>query len=249
MSQETNKKYIILENETLEHNGRILYRIKAVKDFDDVKADDKGGWIEKERNLSQEGNCWVYDDSKVFDNACIMEDAKVFNRTEIFDNARVYGKSELYEDVRIYDNAQVFDKALITGNVEIYNNAWVFGLASIHDNSKVSDYAIICGKNNIYDNVHICGNVCIAENMSIKGDAVIKKFSDYNIFRSDWSSGQYFTYTKSNKMWSNNYFLGTGDVLIKKGYEESELSGKMYETWINLVNQQEKIKEEFSKKE
>ena len=34
-----------------------LHRIKALKDFGDVKKGDLGGWIEKESNLSQDGNC------------------------------------------------------------------------------------------------------------------------------------------------------------------------------------------------
>ncbi len=39
-----------------------LYHIKALKDFDDVKAGTIGG-IEKETNLSHEGNCWIYNDA------------------------------------------------------------------------------------------------------------------------------------------------------------------------------------------
>ncbi|MBB4077294.1 hypothetical protein GGR08_001625, partial [Bartonella fuyuanensis] len=31
---------------------------QALKDFDDIKAGDLGGFIEKEVNLSHDGNCW-----------------------------------------------------------------------------------------------------------------------------------------------------------------------------------------------
>lgn len=51
----------------------ILQEIRALKDFDNVKAGDIGGYIESEENLSHEGNCWVkgivFGDSKVLDNA------------------------------------------------------------------------------------------------------------------------------------------------------------------------------------
>lgn len=41
----------------------ILYRIRALTDFSDVKAGDIGGWVESVTNLSQHGNSWVYDDA------------------------------------------------------------------------------------------------------------------------------------------------------------------------------------------
>ena len=49
-------------------NGVILHKIEALKDFDDVKTGDFGGYVEKEENLSQTGNCWVYGNAKVGDN-------------------------------------------------------------------------------------------------------------------------------------------------------------------------------------
>ena len=39
--------------------GRKLFRIKALVSFGNVKIGDLGGYIEKEENLSQEGNAWV----------------------------------------------------------------------------------------------------------------------------------------------------------------------------------------------
>ena len=55
-----NKKYEILmdEKNTIEWQGRTLHRIRALKNFGDVKKDDLGGYIEDENNLSQKGNCW-----------------------------------------------------------------------------------------------------------------------------------------------------------------------------------------------
>ena len=64
-----------------------LYRIRALKDFGDVKAGDLGGYIESERNLSQEGDCWVYDKAKVTDEAKIYGNAKIKGYVVISDNA------------------------------------------------------------------------------------------------------------------------------------------------------------------
>jgi len=66
----------------IEHNGKKLYQIKALKDFGDVYAGELGGYIEKESNLSQEGDCWVYGNAKVYGNARIFDDAKVCGNTQ-----------------------------------------------------------------------------------------------------------------------------------------------------------------------
>jgi len=50
----------------------------ACKDFDDVKKGDFGGLIKSEKNLSHDGNCWVYEDAWVYDDAQVSDNAKVY---------------------------------------------------------------------------------------------------------------------------------------------------------------------------
>lgn len=68
--------------------GVTLYRIKALEDFFIVKKGDLGGWIEKESNLSQKGQCWVHDHAQVFGHALVYGNAlatkKVINLIGIF---------------------------------------------------------------------------------------------------------------------------------------------------------------------
>jgi hypothetical protein len=92
------KKYEMTSN-IKEFLGHKLFQIRALKDFGDVKAGDFGGYIEKEENLSQYGNAWVYDNVKVYNNA------KVFCDAQVLGNARVFG------DVQILDNALICDSA------------------------------------------------------------------------------------------------------------------------------------------
>ena len=40
--------------------GKKLFRIKALLSFGDVKEGELGGYVEKEENLSNDGNAWVY---------------------------------------------------------------------------------------------------------------------------------------------------------------------------------------------
>ena len=68
-------KYKLLEDETIVHNGVTLYRIQSLSNFSDVKSGDKGGWIEKESNLSQYDNAWIYDNAKVYGHAIVYTDA------------------------------------------------------------------------------------------------------------------------------------------------------------------------------
>ena len=117
MSQETNKKYIILEDEKLEDGFGWLYRIQAVKDFGDVKAGDKGGWVESERNLSQDGNCWIYDESVVYGGSRVCENAHICG------NAIIERKSSIGGEVFIKDakvtEVEISDCTQIIGDFEI----------------------------------------------------------------------------------------------------------------------------------
>lgn len=135
---EEKKKYR-LTDETIEVNGRTLYRIEALKDFKAVKAGDKGGFVESEKNLSISGDAWVYG------------------------NAKVYGYAKVY------------------------------------------------------------------------GDAEVSGDADYIVFKNWWSSGRYFTWTRSNNKWRVGCFYGTGEELIAKAYKDSEKSGREYERVVRYV--------------
>ena len=72
-------------------------------------------------------------------------------------------------------------------------------------------------------------------NAQIFGDALVHSRNDYIVFKNWWSSGRYFTWTRSNNMWSVGCFYGTGDELVKKAYADSELSGREYERIVKYV--------------
>ena len=84
-------KYKLTE-ETINVNGITLYRIEALKDFSDVKKGDKGGFLEKEYNLSQEDNCWVYGNAKVYDDAVVCDNAEVYGNAVICGNMKICHK-------------------------------------------------------------------------------------------------------------------------------------------------------------
>ena len=50
-----NRKYKLIEKRKSFYNGLItIQRIQALRDFENVKAGDLGGWVECEDNLSHE---------------------------------------------------------------------------------------------------------------------------------------------------------------------------------------------------
>jgi hypothetical protein len=108
-------KYKLTKN-SKEVNGVTLYQIQALKNFEDVEKGDLGGWIEKEDNLSQKGNCWVYGNAKVFGNARVFDSARVFDNARVYGDALVFGSAKVYEYVWVYGNTQVFKDIKETEN-------------------------------------------------------------------------------------------------------------------------------------
>ena len=137
--------------ELIESDKQGLYRVRALRDFRDVKTGDVGGYVESESNLSQDGNAWVSGD------------------------------------------ARVYDDALVSGDARVYGDAWVYGDARV------------------------------------SGDA------DYIVFKNWWSSGRYFTWTRSNDKWKVGCFYGTGEELIAKAYKDGEVIGREYERIVKYV--------------
>ena len=247
------KKYKLTE-ETINVDGRTLYRIEALKDFNDVKKGDKGGFIENEKNLSKSDDCWVYGNAKVSDNAMVCGNAKVYGNARVYGNAWVFGnamvsvnalvidKARVYGNAQVRGNAVVYDNAEISGDAKIFGNAQIRCDAVVCEDAKIYGHAIVCGNADVYGNARIYGNAEVSGNAQvfgnteIRGDAVITNKSDYILFKNWWSSGRFFTWTRSNNMWKVGCFYGTGEELIEKAYKDSEMSGEEYERVVKYVD-------------
>lgn len=75
------KKYFLTDEIKINSAGVKLHRIQR------VDSDEKGGWVEKEYNLSHEGNCWIHGEA------------------EVSGNAKVYGNAQVSGDVQISGDA------------------------------------------------------------------------------------------------------------------------------------------------
>ncbi|WP_033313402.1 hypothetical protein [Bartonella rattaustraliani] len=118
------KKYE-LTDETKVVNGITLHRIKALRDFYNVKAGDLGGFIQKEENLSHEGNAWVGDEACVYQDAQICDHARVYEHAKVFGKAWVFGYAQIYGHAKVCGDALIFGTAWFSGDLELlYDTAW-----------------------------------------------------------------------------------------------------------------------------
>ena len=153
------KKYE-LTTEYKEIGNIKLFRVKALTSFGNVQAGELGGYIEKEDNLSQDGN------AKVRGNALVSDNAQVYSNALVSGNAWVDGNA------RIDGNARVSGNAWVDGNAEVSGNAWVRGNAQVYSNAKVRGNARVDGNAKVRGNARVDGNAKVRGNedyTTIKG--------------------------------------------------------------------------------
>lgn len=147
-------------------------------------------------------------------------------------NAKVYGDASVSGIALVKDNACISNGAIITDVASVSDSAIVKGDVWIGGFAKISDSAVI--KYSISNNgypLFLSGRIVIC------GNSVIESDYDYIVFKNWWSSGRYFTWTRSNDMWLVGCFYGTGKELIAKAYKDSKVSGREYERVVKYVEQ------------
>ncbi len=102
-----NKKYELLKDS-------YWYRVKALKDFtlitgEIIKKNDVGGCVNSEDCLSQEGNCWIMDDSYVL--------GKVSGNAVVKNRGCVFG--QVSGNAIVKDYGFVRENAIVTGNAVV----------------------------------------------------------------------------------------------------------------------------------
>ncbi len=108
-------------------DGKQLFRIIALKSFLDVQIGEFGGWVESEANLSQDGDCWVYDEAIIMDNAVVSEDAQIYDNAVVSEDAKVFGSAHVYNQAKVYGDAQVSDNVKLRNFVKVYGNSKLSG--------------------------------------------------------------------------------------------------------------------------
>ena len=130
-----------------------LHRIQALKTINErVGAGELGGFVQSEKNLSQEGACWIYDDAIGCGEALVKQD------TELHDGAVAAGFSIITGDACMYGRAWAKGNCWIQSG-EVKDDAVAAGEAVIKKDGKGSP--LIAGNSRIYGTV--CGRYLIRD--------------------------------------------------------------------------------------
>ncbi|HDL5454896.1 hypothetical protein P2G45_13975 [Mannheimia haemolytica] len=140
----TQKKYELLQNDTINHNGRTLYRIKAITTFGTVFAGTLGGYIEKESNLKHLGNAWVYDNAKVYDSAEVWGSAKVRSFAVLSERKMIFWASNVGTEngtLTVYNGKDglLVTRGCFTGTVEEF----LAKSDEVHDEKTKREYQLL----------------------------------------------------------------------------------------------------------
>ena len=168
------KKYEFT-GKTITHYDHTLHRIRALRDIPrlGVNAGDIGGWVEDHKNLSHDGDCWVYGEAKVYSKAEVSGNAEVYGEAKVCGNAEVYGEAEVFCEAIVCGNAAVYGEAKVFGDAKVSGNAEVYGKAEVSGNADIYGNAMVYGKAYIYEDVVVCGEAIVCDNADIYGDATI----------------------------------------------------------------------------
>lgn len=218
--KENTKKFELVENLTLYHNGGLLYRIRALKNFGDVKKGDIGGWVESEKNLSQKGLCWIYDDAKVSDKARVSENARVMDLAVVDSNARVHGTAGVCDISHVTDyatvrgNSIVRDKSCVMEFGLVDDHAFVFDRATVSGRAQVVGFARICDDTRVTNGSTVSGNSFIVGNGYVGGDVIVNgheridftviRSTDYVTYKDPFVDDVYYTASTSRDIWLSN---------------------------------------------
>ena len=156
-----------------------------------------------------------------YENLC--DEAWVDGDAKVYAGAVVKDRASVQRSACVSNCAVIAERAFVKDSASVYGAVWIGGNAAIYD-SAVIGQGIIC-------------HLIISGYAEIGGNAVIKSDYDYIVFKNWWSSGRYFTWTRSNDMWRVGCFYGTGKELIAKAYKDSKVSGREYERVVKYVEQ------------
>ena len=166
-----------------------FFQIKSLRDFNDVMIGELGGYIEKEENLSHNGDAWVYGD------ACVSGNAHVSGDALVYENAWVSGDAHVSGDACVSGNAHVSGDALVSGNACVSGNAHVSGDALVYENAWVSGDA------------HVSGDACVSVDARVYGKELNSSSPGIGVKDSQTTDKPAMEYL------INDFILGMGYVL------------------------------------
>lgn len=150
-------------DETRDIYGETLHRIRRISNG------ALGGWIAKESNLSQHGNCWVDNEAEVYGDAEVYGNAQILDRAQVYGTAVVCEEAKICDDAKVYENACVYGEAKVFGLANVRGNAEISGGAKIFENAIVYGNAVVKCMGRVYEDASVGGNAVITNNDKVFG--------------------------------------------------------------------------------
>ena len=172
-----------LTDETIEFDGKTLHRIEALKDFGHIHKGDKGGFVEGEKNLSQDGDCWIYDDAKVYDMGFVLGNSKVYGDSVINKAVKIEGNSVIINSTirwRTKVTNSKINKSFISCKwiaSSALENVTITGVANVNDSTIISPTEVEYEDVEIYGNAIICGSDYSQVRIELDESGVMVKYN------------------------------------------------------------------------
>lgn len=158
-------------------DGVEVFRIQAAQTFSDVTTGDLGGFVERTNNLSDDGDCWIYDDAVALNTSIVYEGATLRNKAIACGNTRIYGTAVVKDHARIGGDGRVYDAGTVGGVARVYDtgrvyeNGTLIERAKVYGNGKVYGDAVGYGSSEIFGESRLYGNAKAFGHCYISGDA------------------------------------------------------------------------------
>lgn len=127
--------------------GIAFYQIRATADFGNIKKGELGGFVEKEGNLSQDGNAWVYGNARVYGDAWVYGDARVYGGYWTFAPLQIIGTRHV---LRVCDDKGTVKVRCIQMNIKDWLKTFgAIGNDNGYTKDQITEYGMyldICNK-------------------------------------------------------------------------------------------------------
>lgn len=152
-----NAKYE-LTGETKEVDGVTVHQIRALRTIL-LRADvgDLGGWVEGEKNLSHDDDCWIGVNAVVMEQARVQCDARVTGDALVRGNAVVNRKAHVTGSAIVSGYSYVTDEAHVSGQARIFENAQLCDLTTVLDTAQMHGSAAAYGRTRVEGNAVVAG--------------------------------------------------------------------------------------------
>lgn len=168
-------KHYEFTDETIEHRGHILHRIRATRDIYVggrlvARQGELGGWVETEKNISLSAGAtpWVAGAAKVYEKAMLMGDVLVQNEAQVFGHAYVCDSAVVAGGAVVKGHATVKDNAFVGGDAVVSGHSFVSDSAQVFDRARVSVSAGVAG------GAVVKGHALVTETAVVNGQAVVE---------------------------------------------------------------------------